>query len=151
MSMLKHDAVKLERPPTLPGPGQTQVRILVTGRYADFADYPPRIRATNRAAGDVVDYPTWYAADIVKAGLAEVMGGVVDGPVALVEVGPEAVIAPSDPDLADHLIWAMPEATPAAIRLAVREGLDLRAITGTGQDGRITVADVRRELGGGDD
>lgn len=34
-------------------------------------------------------------------------------------------------------------ATPKAVALAAEFGLDLSAITGTGTDGRITVADVR--------
>jgi pyruvate/2-oxoglutarate dehydrogenase complex dihydrolipoamide acyltransferase (E2) component len=39
-------------------------------------------------------------------------------------------------------------ATPAARRLVDEEGLDLRAIAGTGKDGRVTTADVRAAMEG---
>lgn len=40
------------------------------------------------------------------------------------------------------------DVTDAARELAAEEGVDLYAVEGTGQDGRITVGDVRRHLEG---
>jgi pyruvate/2-oxoglutarate dehydrogenase complex dihydrolipoamide acyltransferase (E2) component len=39
-------------------------------------------------------------------------------------------------------------ATPAAVELADKEGLDLSAVKGTGAEGRITINDVRKALKG---
>lgn len=43
---------------------------------------------------------------------------------------------------------APPDATEAAVRLAAEAGIDLRDVTGTGQDGRIRKRDVEKAAGG---
>lgn len=50
-----------------------RIKILVNAPYSDFDSDPPG-RAIIRQAGDVVDYPDWYARGLVQAGLAEVVG-----------------------------------------------------------------------------
>jgi len=77
----------------------------------------------------------------------EVAGGAAAAP-------PSATPAPaSAPGAAATATAAAPvrmEAVPAARQLAKERGLDLAAIAGTGPNGRITLADVRRVLEAGE-
>lgn len=102
-----------------------EIQILIAGTYSDFEvpGRPNKIGAKHLAAGDVVDYPDWYAESIVGSGLAK----------AYTEPGP----------LCEQLI----DATRAAFRLAGELGIDLLTLTGSGAGGRITVGDVRKAAG----
>lgn len=102
---------------------KTKVRILQDGKYSDFEipGYRHRVGVKRRVAGDVIDYPDWYAEKIIKGGVAE----------AYVEA----------PTLAFEETY---QVTPAAEKLAAREGIDVRTVVGTGKGGRVTVGDVRK-------
>lgn len=99
-----------------------KVRILQDGTYSKFniPGYRHRVGKQQLAAGDMIDYPDWYAAEIVESGRA----------VAYVE--PEAQPA------------QFIDATDAAFRLAAKLDVDLETLTGSGVGGRITAGDVRK-------
>ena len=48
-----------------------KVRILQTAAYSDFSTMPAKLGAKKLHEGDVVDFPDYYALDIVASGLAE--------------------------------------------------------------------------------
>jgi hypothetical protein len=57
--------------PARPAVGRmVSVEILESGRYADFETVPGKCGAKQRAAGDVVVYPDWYANDLIETGVA---------------------------------------------------------------------------------
>ena len=97
-----------------------KIRILQDGRYSDFdvPGRPHKVGAKQRAAGDVVDYPDWYAESLVASGLAK-------------------MYTESQP--VTRLL-----ATAAATRLASERDVNLSAVTGSGAGGRITAGDVRK-------
>jgi pyruvate/2-oxoglutarate dehydrogenase complex dihydrolipoamide acyltransferase (E2) component len=109
-----------------------RVRILHAGNYSTFED-PNKRGARHYDAGAVVEFPTEYAQGIVAAGLAKLI-------LKIAVVTEPEVVAEEEPQPGDV------EATDAARRLAEEHGLDLGAIDGTGQGGRVTVNDVRRAL-----
>ena len=66
-----------------------KVTITQAGLYSDFVG--PKARAVIHDAGDVVEFPDWYAQSLVKSGLAE--------PVfALVEAENELPASAGEPD-----------------------------------------------------
>lgn len=99
-----------------------KVQILQGGTYSKFniPGYRHRVYKQQLAADDVIDYPDWYAEEIIASGRA----------VAYAEPAP----------LQEQLI----DATNAAFRLAGELDVDLLALTGSGSGGRITVGDVRK-------
>ena len=99
-----------------------KVQILQDGTYSRFniPGYRHRVGERQLAVGDVVDYPDWYAEEIVASGLA----------IAYVEPGAQPA----------QLI----DATSAAFRLAGELGIDLLTLAGSGAGGRITAGDVRK-------
>jgi len=99
---------------------KTKVRILQDGKYSDFEipGYRHRVGVKRRVAGDVIDYPDWYAEESIKGGVAE----------AYVEAQHAKLI----------------DATDAAFRLASELDVDLLALKGSGKGGRITAGDVRK-------
>lgn len=98
-----------------------KIQILIAGTYSDFEvlGRPNKIGAKHLAAGDVVDYPDWYAESLVASGLAEIYAE------------------------SKRLF----DATDAAFAWAIKLDVDLRAVTGSGAGGRITVGDVRKAAG----
>ncbi len=100
-----------------------KVQILQDGTYSKFniPGYRHRVYKQQLAAGDVIDYPDWYAEEIIAGGRA----------VAYVEL-PEKT--------ATQLI----DATNAAFRLAGELNVDLETLTGSGAGGRITAGVVRK-------
>ena len=98
-----------------------KVQILQDGKYSRFniPGYRHRVGVIERTAGDVVDYPDWYAEEIVAAGQAKYY---------------------IDPGLTIQI----PNATDAAWRLATKLDVDLLTLSGSGKGGRITAGDVRK-------
>jgi len=74
-----------------------QVEILQIGRYSVFTP-GDRVRAALRQAGDVIEYPDWYADDLVASGMArEVMAEPAPEPEPVHEPDPDPVPEP-EPD-----------------------------------------------------
>ena len=99
-----------------------KIQILQDGTYSRFniPGYRHRVGKQQLAAGDVVDYPDWYAEEIVASGLASIsIGEFITGEIDVI-------------------------ATDAARSLANELDIDLLTITGSGTGGRITVRDVRK-------
>jgi len=101
-----------------------KVQILRDGKFSDFniPGLRHRVGKQQLVAGDVMDYPDWYAESIIEDGLA----------VAYVAPGPRA----------EQLI----DATSAAFKLAGALEVDLFTVTGSGAGGRITAGDVRKAV-----
>lgn len=99
-----------------------KVQILQDGTYSFFniPGYRHRVGKQQLAAGDVIDYPDWYAEEIIASGLA----------VDCAEPQPQHT----------KLI----DATNAAFRLAGELDVDLLTLKGSGACGRITAGDVRK-------
>lgn len=99
-----------------------RVQILRDGQYSRFniPGYRHRVGKQQLAAGDVIDFPDWYAKSIVDDGLAEHW------------------VAPDVPT-----VQAV-DATSAAFKLAAELDVDLFTVTGSGADGRITAGDVKK-------
>jgi pyruvate/2-oxoglutarate dehydrogenase complex dihydrolipoamide acyltransferase (E2) component len=89
------------------------------GRVLSRATYEDRIALVFQAGYKVV-VPLSEIAPVVEP----VVAAVIDAPVERVEV----------------------QASPAAVRLAKKNGLALTSITGTGKNGKVTVADVRKAM-----
>lgn len=89
-----------------------KVRILRDASFADFSQ-SPKVRAQNLKAGDVVEFPDYYALDIIASGMAE-------------------------PPMSYN-----PDVTLGAQKLANEHGIDLAEVKGTGKDGRIIKADIQ--------
>ena len=100
-----------------------KVQILQDGQYSRFniPGYRHRVGKQQLAAGDVVDYPDWYAESIVEEGLAM------------------AYAEPPETQVAQPI-----NATGAAFKLAAELDVDLETLTGSGTGGRITTGDVRK-------
>ena len=100
----------------------TKVQILQDGQFSDFniPGLRHRIGKQQLEAGDVIDYPNWYAESIIEDGLA----------VAYVPPKPQS----------EQLI----DATNAAFKLAGELDVDLLTLSGSGAGGRITAGDVRK-------
>jgi len=101
-----------------------KVRILQDGTYSRFniPGLRHRVYKQQLTAEDVIDYPDWYAEEIIASGRAR----------AYVE-----------PDIeAQHT--KLINATNAAFRLAGELDVDLLALEGSGAGGRITAGDVRK-------
>lgn len=100
-----------------------KVQILQDGTYSKFniPGYRHRVGKQQLTAGDVIDYPDWYAESIIESGLAV------------------AYVKPLE-----MLISKLFNATDAAIKLAIEHDVDLHTVTGSGKGGRITVRDVRK-------
>lgn len=49
--------------------GGTMVKILQDAHYADFSSYP-KVGARNLKAGEVVEFPAYYATELIAAGMA---------------------------------------------------------------------------------
>jgi len=98
-----------------------KVQILQDKIYFRFniPGYRHRVGKQTLAAGDVVDFPDWYAKSIVEERLA---------------------VAYAEPAQPEQLI----DATNAAFRLAGELDVDLLTLTGSGAGGRITAGDVRK-------
>lgn len=99
-----------------------KVQILQGGTFSKFniPGYRHRVRKQQLAAGDVTDFPDWYAEEIVASGLAE--------------------------DCIEAQHAKLVDATDAAFRLAAELDIDLLALAGSGKGGRITAGDVRRAV-----
>jgi len=99
-----------------------KVRILQDGEFSDFniPGLRHRIGKQQLTAGTEIDYPDWYAKDIIERELA------------VVHIEPETQPA--------QLI----DATNAAFRLAGELDVDLLTLAGSGAGGRITAGDVRK-------
>lgn len=99
-----------------------KVQILQDGTYSRFniPGYRHRVGRQELAAGAVMDFPDWYAEEIVASGLA-------------------VVYAEPEPQPAQLI-----DATSAAFRLAGELDVDLETLTGSGAGGRITAGDVRK-------
>jgi len=81
----------------------------------------------------------------------EVAGGAAAAPAAApAHIAPAAVASAPQAAVATAAPPARMEAVPAARQLAKERGLDLGAITGTGPNGRITLADVKAVLEAGE-
>lgn len=100
-----------------------KVRILVAAKYAEFRS--GRFGAEWLDKGVEIDWPPHYAEDCIASGLVEIVVK------AEAEPGPEA--GPVELNI-----------TAAAFKLAVELEVAPGALVGTGQGGRIIVADVRR-------
>ena len=100
-----------------------KVRILVTAKYAEFRT--GRYGAELLEAGTEIDWPPHYAEDCISSGLVEL-----------------AIDSRPEPEEVKLNI------TAAALRLARELDVTPWHIVGTGQHGRITVADVRQAVGG---
>lgn len=100
-----------------------KVQILRDGKFSRFniPGYRHRVGIQQLAAGDMVDFPDWYAKNIIESGHAE----------AYVEAQHAKLI----------------DATDAAFRLASELDVDLLVLTGSGKGGRITARDVRKAAG----
>lgn len=94
-----------------------KVRILRDASYANFSTMP-KLSAQNLKAGDVVEFPGYYAKGIIASGMAEL-------PVS-------------------HNL----DVTMGAQKLANEHGIDLAEVEGTGKDGRIIKADVQALIEG---
>ncbi len=144
-----------------------KVTITRDGVYADFESVPGKCGATERKQGDKVDYPRWYALDLIASGLARETVEVVEMTAPEVIPFSEPVLSPtvewdeptpsepaaydarnpdpSDPDMT-QFIQPEPNATDKARAIAATYSVDLGSVEGTGKDGRITAADVRKAI-----
>jgi pyruvate/2-oxoglutarate dehydrogenase complex dihydrolipoamide acyltransferase (E2) component len=109
-----------------------KVRIQHTGPYSTFDGDKRGARRYN--VGDVVDFPSAYARELVEMGLA------TEIPEIVTMTAPEVVWPKPDKEL------PAPEATTAAVELAAMNDIDLADVEGTGKAGRITKADVWRAV-----
>jgi len=100
-----------------------KVQILRDGQYSRFniPGYRHRVGKQLLTAGDVIDFPNWYAEIIVESGLAVVY------------------VEPAEAQSAQPV-----NATSAAFNLAAELDIDLETLTGSGTGGRITAGDVRK-------
>ena len=119
-----------------------KVRILVEAPYADFSKMP-KLGAQNLKVGDEIDYPDYYALDIIDAGLAELF--IATDVVDEMEIEAEDIDAYvsatiSATEIVDSII---PNATLGAQKLAEEHGVDLADVKATGKDGRIVKSDVQ--------
>ena len=89
-----------------------KVRILVEALFADFSKMP-KMGAKVLKVGDEIDYPDYYALDVIEAGLAE------------------------------RVVAYTPDATLGAQKLAEKHDIDLANVEGTGEKGRVIKADVQ--------
>lgn len=118
-----------------------KVRIVQGGiPYADFKSQPGRVKTQVLDEGTVMDYPDWYANNILQMGVAEPVES--DTPsvptVAQQPAEPEPADVEGDEGGDDEY-----DITPDAATLAAKHDLDLRVIgTGSGIGGRILKKDV---------
>lgn len=93
------------------------MRVVITreGVYSSFEAGKAGAQALD--AGDVVEFPDWYAESLIDADYAQLYRE---------QDAPEIV-----------------DATEAAYELAAELGLDIHQIEGSGKGGRVTVQDVR--------
>lgn len=102
------------------------------------------------AQGEKVAVDIEAPADGIVRGLVAINEGVPQGQtICRIEEPGEATgasesVEPAQPEAEPHRAGSAPRASPAARRLAREMGVDLAAIEGTGPQGRITEADVRR-------
>lgn len=135
-----------------------KIKITHSGIYSDFESVPGKSGAQELEAGDVVDYPVWYAESLVASGKAKriLRVGNVKAEVSATGTGAESIYfeeaTGSDQPLVEQVEETiLDNITSAARTLAVKYGLsdaEIRKIHGTGVGGRIITADVEKFVNG---
>jgi len=107
-------------------------KILVTGPYSDYQGSGTNRKAVVHTKGQIIQFPASYAILLEKGDMIEIL--------------PELELGESDVIEIDEIDQELlpPDATESAVEFAADSKVDLTLITGTGVDGRITLADVRR-------
>lgn len=113
------------------------------------------------------ELPSPVAGVLAEQRFAEGDTAPVGGVLAVIETADDVAVSPAQAAQAPALVEPpvevvavdggqsaapprRPRAAPSVRKLALDAGLDLGAVAGTGPDGRIVAADVRRRLAGGD-
>lgn len=108
-------------------------KILETGPYSDYQGSGTNRKAAVHTKGQTIKFPVEYALLLEKAKMIEILPEL-----ELVESG----ITEIDEDL--EPVITPPDATESAIEFAAYSKIDLALVDGSGLEGRITLADVRR-------
>jgi len=103
--------------------GGPEIVIVRDGKYGDFNTPSGHMGAQDLEAGTVIGYPKWYGDSLVESGFAMNLE--------------DAIIEAIEAESAIN-------ATAAATRLAVEHEIDLAGVDGSGKDGRIIMADIKR-------
>lgn len=103
------------------------VEILITQEYADFPGFGTNRKTAIFKAGDIVDFPDGYA-DVLLTCF----------PIPIAKLPPIAEL--------EELSVVEKDITSAAASLALKKGVDVSQVDGTGTDGRITVGDVKAAI-----
>jgi len=108
--------------------------ILVASRYADYEGSDTNRKARFHRVGELVRFPSDYAKDLEDMDMVEILEDpdATDAAVIEIEVDEEVTNTPPPSD--------------SALEYAAEHQIDLNSgdVVGTGADGRIILADVRR-------
>lgn len=111
--------------------------ILMAARYADYEGSGTNRKARYHRVGELVRFPPDYAKDLEDMDMVEILE---DPDVT------EAAVIEIDEEVNEEEVSNIPPPSDSALEYAAEHHIDLNTgdVVGTGADGRIILADVRR-------